>query len=74
MLFGSRQEPGEIIIVVRGPPGKAIVRRRHHVLGFWINTESAVFDNVPAFYATASDRPLERIAPEAVLKLHQIGI
>jgi uncharacterized protein (TIGR02186 family) len=74
VLFGSRQEPGEIVIVVRGPRGNAVVRRRHHVLGFWINTESAAFADVPAFYAVISNRPLAAIAPDAVLRSHGIGI
>jgi uncharacterized protein (TIGR02186 family) len=74
VLFGARQEPGEIVIVVRGPSARAVVRRRHHVLGFWLNTEGASFDDVPAFYATISNRPLDEIASADVLRLHRIGI
>lgn len=74
VLFGTRQEPGDIVIVVRGPLSRAVVRRRHHVLGFWINTERATFDDVPAFYAIISNQPLEKIAPEPILRLHAIGI
>lgn len=74
VLFGARQEPGEIVIVVRGPSARAVVRRRHHVLGFWLNTEGASFDDVPAFYATISNRPLDEIASAEVLRLHRIGI
>ncbi|MGH6980908.1 MAG: TIGR02186 family protein [Stellaceae bacterium] len=74
VLFGTRQERGDIVIVVRGPPSRAVVRRRHHVLGFWINTERAVFDDVPAFYATISSLPLDSIAPERVLRMNRIGI
>ena len=74
VLFGTRQEPGDIVIVVRGPSSRAVVRRRHHVVGFWINTERATFDDVPAFYAIISNRPLDQIAPEPILRLHGIGI
>jgi uncharacterized protein (TIGR02186 family) len=74
ILFGARQEPGELVIVVRGPSSRAVMRRQHHVLGFWINTERATFDQVPAFYATISNRPLDQIAPEPVLQRHRIGI
>lgn len=74
VLFGTRQEAGEIVIVVRGPLSRAVVRRRHHVLGFWINTERATFDDVPAFYAIISNLPLAQIAPEPILRLHAIGI
>jgi len=74
VLFGTRQVPGEIVIVVRGPLSRAVVRRRHHVLGFWIDTESATFDNVPAFYAIISNLPLDKIASEKILRLHGIGL
>lgn len=74
VLFGTRQEPGDVVIVVRGPPSRAVVRRRHHVLGFWINTERAIFDEVPSFYATIGSRPLEEIASARVLRLNKIGI
>jgi uncharacterized protein (TIGR02186 family) len=74
VLFGTREEPGDIVIVVRGPPSQAVVRRSHHVLGFWIKTESAIFDDVPSFYAVISDRPLHEAAPEPVLRRYQIGI
>lgn len=74
VLFGTRQEAGEVVIVVRGPLSRAVVRRRHHVLGFWINTERATFDDVPAFYAIISNLPLDQIAPQPVLRLHAIGI
>ncbi len=74
VLFGTRQEPGDIVIVVRGPLSRAVVRRRHHILGFWINTERATFENVPAFYAIISNQPLDKIASEQILRLHAIGL
>lgn len=74
VLFGTREEAGDIVIVVRGPLSRAVVRRRHHVLGFWINTERATFDDVPAFYAIISNVPLDKIASEQILRLHGIGL
>lgn len=74
VLFGTRQEPGQVVIVVRGPLSRAVVRRSQHVLGFWINTEHATFDDVPAFYAIISNRPLDQIAPEPILRLNRLGI
>lgn len=74
VLFGTREEAGDIVIVVRGPASQAVVRRSHHVLGFWIKTESATFADVPSFYAVISDRPLDEAAPEPVLRQYQIGI
>ncbi|HXE17119.1 MAG TPA: TIGR02186 family protein [Stellaceae bacterium] len=74
LLFGTRQEKGDIVIVVRGPPSRAVVRRRHHVLGFWINTERAVFEGVPSFYATISSRRLDDVAAPRVLAVNRIGI
>jgi uncharacterized protein (TIGR02186 family) len=74
VLFGSREGLGDIIVVVRGPPNDATVRRKHHVLGFWINTEQRTFAAVPAYYAVAASRPLDDLLPAAVLRERQIGL
>ena len=37
LLFGAKQGPGDIIVVVRGPLRDQIVRRKDKVSGIWIN-------------------------------------
>lgn len=73
LLFGAVEEPGDIVVVVRGPVGQAVVRRKQSALGVWLNRETRRFDNVPAYYAVAATKPLAQIAPASVLSRLQIG-
>jgi uncharacterized protein (TIGR02186 family) len=78
-IDGSQQPSPEsgyydVIIVVEGTPGRFVVRRKSNVAGLWLNTASAVFDNVPSFYAVASTRPIDEIAPEDYRALHGMGL
>jgi uncharacterized protein (TIGR02186 family) len=76
---GSQQPSAEsgyydVIIVVEGVPSRMVVRRKGNVAGLWLNTASVIFDNVPSYYAVASNRPVDEIAPPELLKLHGIGL
>jgi uncharacterized protein (TIGR02186 family) len=78
-IDGSQQPSPEsgyydVVIVVEGVPSRLVVRRKGNVAGLWINTASAIFDNVPSYYAVASTRPIEEIAPEEFRALHGIGL
>ena len=59
-LENKPAESGEydVVVVVRGPDVDLIERRKDRVLGIWVNTSSALFENVPGFYAVVSTRPL----------------
>lgn len=75
---GSQQPSAEsgyydLIIVVEGVPERMVVRRKGNVAGLWLNTSSVIFDNVPSYYAVASNRPIDEIAPEDFRALHGIG-
>ena len=74
LLFGAVDEPGDVVVVVRGPSEAITLHRKSRVLGIWINTASATFDQAPSFYTIASSRPLEEIASETVLRRHQMGL
>ncbi|MCH7929466.1 MAG: TIGR02186 family protein [Proteobacteria bacterium] len=74
LLYGAVDEPGDLIVVVRGPAERVVVRRKDRVAGVWMNRDSIAFDGVPAYYAVAATRPLAEIARPALLSLHQIGI
>jgi uncharacterized protein (TIGR02186 family) len=73
LLFGAIDEPGDIVVVVRGPTATSVVRRKRPTLGFWLTRRSESFDNVPAYYAVATSRPLREIAPHSLLQRLQIG-
>ncbi|MBW7852298.1 MAG: TIGR02186 family protein [Rhodospirillales bacterium] len=73
LLFGAVDEPGDVVVVVRGPARAEIVRRKERAGGIWVNTGSATVENAPMFYGLAATRPLDEIASPAVLDRHQIG-
>ena len=73
LLFGTAEESGDIIVVVRGPIQSVLVRRKGRVAGIWINRESIEFDGVPGYYAVAATRPIQQIASPTLLGRLQIG-
>lgn len=73
LLFGTVDGEGDIVVVVRGPKRREIVRRKHRVAGVWVTGRSVAFDEVPAFYYLSSTRPLDEIASPAVLAPRRIG-
>ncbi|HLM14659.1 MAG TPA: TIGR02186 family protein [Reyranella sp.] len=61
LLFGMFDPPGEIVVVVIGPPARETVLRKQRVLGLWLNTGRQAFDDVPAYYSIAASQPLQRL-------------
>ncbi|WP_276652165.1 TIGR02186 family protein [Thalassospira lucentensis] len=74
LLFGAVQNEGDIIVTVRGPDQDMVVRRKERTVGIWVNRESATFKNVPTYYASASNRPMDIIANDNVLRDYRIGL
>lgn len=80
MVFGATErligpESGEDVVVVAwGPPQATVVRRKVNVLGFWLNGPSAVFREVPGFYAIAATRPVWEVLPEDVRRAARLGL
>lgn len=83
LIFGAVQEgsvfegglaDNDIVIVVRGPAHDMVVRKKERVAGIWVNKDAVTFDNVPGYYAVASNRPLNRIAQPDVLDRLGIGL
>ena len=82
-VFGTIAEPDEavlatsrgydIVVTLTGPPQDVTVRRKRRVAGIWANGASQLYVSVPAFYATASTRPLEALTSAEQLELLQIG-
>lgn len=64
---------GDVIIVVRGPEEKVVVRKKERVGGIWINTNAIEFSGVPSFYALVSTRPIASITSPEVLAKKKIG-
>jgi len=63
-----------IVVVIRGPLGDYVIRRKERVAGIWVNRSARTYRAVPSFYALTADRPLEKIAEAPLLKEHELGI
>ncbi|MBL6614005.1 MAG: TIGR02186 family protein [Reyranella sp.] len=61
LMFGMFDPPGEIVVVVAGPPARETVLRKQRVLGLWLNASRQAFDDVPAYYFIAASQPLQRL-------------
>jgi uncharacterized protein (TIGR02186 family) len=52
ILFGAQNDPGEIMVVVRGPERNVTIRKKKKVFGgIWVNGENVTFENIPYYYA-----------------------
>lgn len=74
LLFGAVQGTGDIVVVVRGPVGSQLVRKKDRVAGIWVNRESLGFAQVPSFYRVASSRPLNSVMSPELQKKYEIGL
>ncbi len=73
LLFGATEGEGDVIVVVRGPMGPQVVRRKSRVAGVWVNRGGVEFGNVPSFYHVAASAPLAELLSEDDLRRLQIG-
>lgn len=74
LLFGATEGKGDVVVVVRGPQRREVVRRMDRVAGIWVNSDEMVFESVPSYYRVASSRPLDEVVPEASAQRHRIGV
>jgi len=83
VLFGSierlptdpqRRGGYDIIATVTGPRQNLVTFRKDRVLGIWVNVDSRVFDNAPAYLAVLANRPLDTIANAETLRRLQLGL
>ena len=51
LLFGSKAERGELIIVLRGPKRKYMVTKKEKLLGIWHNGKRVVFEDAYSHYS-----------------------
>ena len=72
LVFGARNQPGDLVIVVRGPARDSLLRRKERIAGMWMQVEQEKYPHLPLFYAYASTRPLKLVAPAETL--HALGL
>ena len=74
VVFGALDGPGDVVVVVRGPPREVTVRRKQRIARIWVNTEAMTFAGVPGFYFVAASRPLAEIADSATRAVNRLGL
>ncbi len=73
LVFGARNQPGDLVIAIRGPAGDTMLRRKQRIAGMWMQVEQEKYPHLPLFYAYASTRPLEQLAPARTLQALGLG-
>ena len=74
LAFGAINRPGDVVVVLRGPTRPVVMRRKGRYFGVWVNAAAMTIEEVPAFYAIASSKPLEEVATPEVLRSHVLGM
>jgi uncharacterized protein (TIGR02186 family) len=74
LLFGAREDAGDVVVVVRGPEISYIVRKKERIAGVWVNKEQAIFNNTNGFYAVATSRPLAELKNDYLLASLGVGM
>lgn len=74
LLFGAIDAPGDIVVVVKGPPGPVAVHKKNRVGPIWINTQNIRFEDIPSFYQAATTRPADEFVSEALAARYQVGL
>lgn len=74
LLFGARNDSGDVIVVVRGPNRNVTLHKKKRVAGIWLNGAQVKFSNIPYFYAVTGTRPIAELAPSAIYSILGIGV
>lgn len=74
LLYGVSRDEHDIVVIVRGPQRDEVVRQKERVAGIWVNGRQMIFDQVPAFYTVASNRPLGEVLRSDARAAYHIGL
>jgi uncharacterized protein (TIGR02186 family) len=64
----------DVVATVTGPRQNLVTFRKDRVLGIWVNVDSRVFENAPAYLVVLANRPLDAITNAETLRRLQIGL
>jgi uncharacterized protein (TIGR02186 family) len=70
----SRRGGYDIVVTVTGPRQTVVTFRKELALGIWVNADSRVLENAPAYLAVLSNRPLDAITNTETLRRLQLGL
>lgn len=73
LLFGARNDAGDVLVTVRGPSRNVTVQKKIQVAGMWLNGAQVKFSNVPYFYAISGTRTLPELTPSSLFSVLRIG-
>ena len=73
LLFGTRKEDGEIIVVVKGPKKNYIIRKKEQIFGMWLNKDAVKIDDTYSFYHSFTSAPLTEVDFDVLSQL-EIGL
>jgi len=73
-IYGVKQGPGDVVVVLRGPPVDYAVRRKERIAGIWLNTDRVDFQGIPSFYAVASSKPIDEVMTPAAQAREEVGL
>ncbi len=78
LLFGAIEKNSkaqqDIIIIIKGPNQAVAVHRKLNNFGIWVNGDKRELTFVPAYYAIASTRQLNKITIPTELARHGAGL
>lgn len=74
LLFGARNNAGEIIVVVRGPKQDFKVSKKERVFGLWLNNQQTIFNDIYSHYSVYSSKPLAEIISGNIFRHLHIGL
>jgi uncharacterized protein (TIGR02186 family) len=64
----------DVAVVLRGPTRPITLREKQKIAGIWVNADSSDFRSVPAYYAIASSRPLDKIVDDKTAAIYELGL
>jgi uncharacterized protein (TIGR02186 family) len=67
-VFGARNDPGDVVVVIRGPKKHYMIRKKERIAGLWIHRKQLYLPDVESFYALASSKPLSNMLHHHLLK------
>lgn len=73
LLFGARNDSGDIVVVIRGPESNVTIRKKEHYAGLWINRKTTSYTATPAYYYMVSTRPLDAMGAQPLFEALNIG-
>jgi uncharacterized protein (TIGR02186 family) len=69
-----RRSGYDIVVTVAGPRQTVVTFRKEKMFGLWVNADSRVLENAPAYLAVLSNRPLDAITNAETLRRLQLGL